>query len=92
MTPNFNEKLRKINESLELIEERHYAKWLDQKGRKVYPGKLSPKEMKKVLPRRIGFFQKGGHVYSLPLIPTTGKIQKDFRKYYRKTFGPRPFK
>ena len=92
MTPEFDKKLKKINESLELVEEKKYANWLDQKGRKVYPGKLSMKEMKKVLPRHLGFFQKGGHVYSLPLIPTRGKIQKEFKKHYRKTFKPRPFR
>ena len=88
---NFDEKLQQILESMELIEEKKYANWLDQKGRKVYPGKLSMKEMKQVLPRQLGFFQKGGHIYSLPLIPTKGKIQKEFKKYYRTHFIPRPF-
>lgn len=90
----FDKKLLESMENLgvvETIEEAHYAKWLDQKGRKVYPGLLSIKNMKKVLGKKLGYFQKRGKIYSLPLIPTKGKIQKEFKKYYKRTFLPRPF-
>ncbi len=86
----FDITLNQILESLELIMEKKYAIWVDQKGRKVYPGVLSIKQMKKVLPRRLGFCQKNGHIYSLPLIPSKGKIQKEFKKYYAKSFMTRP--
>ena len=86
----FNSKVHEILESMEILEEKKYANWLDQKGRKVYPGILSMKQMKRVLKKKIGYFQKGGHIYSLPLIPTQGKIQKEFKKVYLRTFQARP--
>ena len=91
MTSNFDEKYEQILESLELIEEKKYARWLDQKGKKVYPGLLTDKEMKKLLPRRLGIFQKNAHLYQLPLVPTKGKLQKAFKKVYKRSFGVRPF-
>lgn len=90
MTDKFNEAVDDILSNLEVIEETKYAKWVDQKGRLIYPKLLSMKEMKKVLPRKLGFFQKGGDIYSLPLIPTKGKIQKEFKKYYRRGFAVNP--
>lgn len=94
----FDNTLSEIIESLELFQEDgsgkkgHYSKWMDQRGRKVYPGVLSMKEMKKVLGRKLGKFQKNGKLYALPLIPTRGRIQKEFKKYYTKSFLARPFK
>lgn len=92
----FEEEIKRITESLntpedkEIIEEGKYSKWVDQKGREVYPKLLSMDQMKKVLSKKHGFFQKGGEIYTLPLIPTRGKIQKVFKKYYKPTFVTRP--
>lgn len=90
MTEKFNEALSEILDNMELIDEGKYAKWVDQKGRVVYPKLLSMDQMKKVLPRKLGHFQKNGEIYMLPLIPTHGKIQKVFKKYYRRGFAVAP--
>jgi hypothetical protein len=90
MTSKFDEEFSHIMDELSIIDEGKYAKWVDQRGRLIYPKLLSMKEMKKVLPRKLGFFQKGGDIYSLPLIPTRGKIQKEFKKYYRRGFTVNP--
>lgn len=92
MTPNFDETLKQVLESVkpEILEEGKYCKWVDQKGREVYPKLLTMNQMKRVLKKKHGFFQKNGKIYSLPLIPTKGKIQKVFRKYYTPTFLTRP--
>lgn len=84
----FEKALEEVMESLdrELIEEGKYAKWFDQAGKKVYPGKLTMKEMKKVLKKRLGFFQKNGRVFALPLKPSKGKIQKEFLKEFKRSF------
>lgn len=90
MTSKFDESFDNILNGLDVIEEGKYAKWVDQRGTLIYPKLLSMKEMKKVLPRKLGFFQKGGNIYTLPLIPTKGRIQKEFKKYYRRGFAANP--
>lgn len=98
MTPKFQDAFEELLETLgseisedeELLEEGKYSKWVDQRGREVYPKLLSMDQMKRVLRRKHGFFQKSGKIYTLPLIPTKGKIQKVFKKYYTPTFVAPP--
>lgn len=86
MTEKFDESVKRVLEDMDLLEEGKYCKWVDQRGREVYPKLLTMDQMKRVLLKKHGFFQKGGKIYSLPLIPTKGKIQKAFKKYYTPTF------